>query len=406
MPEQTFIVVGANLTGGRAVEGLRKEGFVGRIVLVGEEPDRPYFRPPLSKDVLRGESSADSVFVHPEEWYSEREVELMLGVRAETLDANGSVSLSNGETITFDRCLLATGGRPRILRVPGADLSGVYYLRTLADARVLSEKLKQLPRVLVVGAGFIGAEVAASAREVGCEVAVVEIFEVPLQRVLGDDIGKVYAQIHRDHGVQLHLGEVVERFEGTDRVEAVVGSSGTSYAADIVVVGVGIAPNIELAEEAGIECGDGIIVDEHCRTSIPNIFAAGDVANHPDAYSGRQVRVEHFQNAQNQGMAAGRSMAGNETPFHEVPWFWSDQYDVNLQMLGHPSPDAFRVIRGSLEDRDFTAIYTYGNQITAAIALDRGRDISALRRVMERRIAVDPKTLADEDVSLKDLLKA
>jgi len=406
MPERTFVVVGANLTGGRAVEGLRKEGFDGRIVLIGEEPDRPYFRPPLSKDVLRGESSADSVFVHPEEWYADHDVELMLGVRAEALDPDGSLELSNGESLGFDRCLLATGGRPRVLDVPGKDLDGIYYLRTLRDAADLSGRLEQRPNVLVVGAGFIGAEVAASAREVGCEVTVIEIFEVPLQRVLGEDLGAVYAQIHRDHGVDLHLGEVVESFEGSDRVEEVKSSSGKSYPADIVVVGVGIAPNVELADEAGIECSDGIEVDEHCRTSAPNVFAAGDVARHPDHYSGKRIRVEHFQNAQNQGMAAGRSMAGSEKPFVEVPWFWSDQYDVNLQMLGHPSPDAFRVIRGRLEDRDFTAIYTYGNQITAAIALNRGRDVSALRRLMERRIAVDPKTLADEDISLKDLLKA
>ncbi len=404
MSGQTFVVVGANLTGGRAVEGLRKEGFDGRVVLVGEEPDRPYFRPPLSKDVLRGESEPDSVFIHPEQWYVEHDVELMLGVRATALDPFGSIELSDGETLAFDRCLLATGGRPRVLDVPGKDLDGIYYLRTLRDAAALSEQLKQQPHVLVVGAGFIGAEVAASAREVGCDVTVVEFFEVPLQRVLGEDLGAVYAQIHRDHGVHLHLGEVVESFEGSGRVESVKSSSGESHPADIVVVGVGIAPNIELAAEAGIDCGDGIIVDEHCRTSAPKVFAAGDVANHPDHYSGRHIRVEHFQNAQNQGMAAGRSMAGNESPFREVPWFWSDQYDVNLQMLGHASADAERVVRGSLEDRDFTAIYIFGNQIAAAIAMNRGRDISALRRLMERGITADPAKLADDDIPLKDLL--
>jgi 3-phenylpropionate/trans-cinnamate dioxygenase ferredoxin reductase subunit len=404
MSEQTFVIVGANLTGGRAAEGMRKAGFEGRIVLIGEEPVRPYFRPPLSKDVLRSESEPDSVFVHPEQWYSEHDVELRLGMRATALDPSGSVTLSTGETIAFDRCLLATGGRPRTLDVPGADLEGIHYLRTLGEATILAEALQQKPRVAVVGAGFIGAEVAASAREVGCEVTVIEIFEVPLQRVLGEDLGRVYAQIHRDRGVDLRLGEVVERFEGADRVEAVVGSTGRSYPADLVVIGVGIVPNVELAMEAGIECDNGIGVDEHCRTSAPNVFAAGDVANWPDVYSGTRIRVEHFQNAQNQGAAAGRSMAGDETPFQDVPWFWSDQYEVNLQMLGHPSPDAERIIRGSLEARDFTAIHLSGGRIVAAVALNRGKDISAIRRMMERGISADPKQLADEDVSLKSLL--
>ncbi|MEX0873717.1 MAG: FAD-dependent oxidoreductase [Actinomycetota bacterium] len=404
MTEQTFVIVGANLTGGRAAEGMRKAGFDGRIVLVGEEPDRPYFRPPLSKDVLRSESEPDSVFVHPEQWYSEHNVELRLGMRATAVDLSGSVTLSTGETVDFDRCLLATGGRPRTLDVPGSDLEGIHYLRTLRDATVLAEALQRKPRVLVVGAGFIGAEVAASAIQVGCEVTVIEIFEVPLQRVLGEDLGGVYAQIHRDHGVDLRLGDVVERFEGTDRVEAVVGSTGTSYPADLVVIGVGIVPNVELAMEAGIECDNGIGVDENCRTSAPNVFAAGDVANWPDVYSGGRIRVEHFQNAQNQGAAAGRSMAGDHTPFRDVPWFWSDQYDVNLQMLGHPSSAAERIIRGSLEARDFTAIYRRGGKIVAAVALNRGRDISAIRRMVERGIQVDPKQLADEDVSLKSLL--
>jgi 3-phenylpropionate/trans-cinnamate dioxygenase ferredoxin reductase subunit len=204
--------------------------------------------------------------------------------------------------------------------------------------------------------------------------------------------------------VDLRLGEVVERFEGADRVEAVVGSTGTSYPADLVVIGVGITPNVELAMEAGLVCDNGILVDELCRTSAPNVFAAGDIANWPDVYSGGRIRVEHFQNAQNQGAAAGRSMAGEEKPFQDVPWFWSDQYDVNLQMLGHPSSEAERIVRGSLEARDFTAIYLRGDRITAAVALNRGRDISALRRMMERGISADPKQLGDDDVSLKSLL--
>jgi 3-phenylpropionate/trans-cinnamate dioxygenase ferredoxin reductase subunit len=294
----------------------------------------------------------------------------------------------------------------RTLDVPGSELEGVRYLRTMRDSAGLSAELAERPRVVVIGAGFIGAEVAASARTVGCEVTMLEILDVPLGRVLGDDLGRVYADIHRDHGVDVRLGEGVERFDGDGRVGTVVGTSGTRYPADLVVVGVGIVPNVDLAAEAGIDCGNGILVDEHCRTSAPNVFAAGDVANRPDAFSGGRIRVEHFQNAQNQGPAAARSMLGSGEPFQEVPWFWSDQYEVTLQMLGHPDPEAERVLRGSMDERRFTVFYMRDGHVTAAVSLNRGKDISAARRMIQRRVAVDPKQLADVDVALKDLLRA
>ena len=400
---RTFVVVGANLAGGRAVEALRSEGFDGRVVLVGEEPDRPYERPPLSKEVVRGES--DPVLLRDAEWYADNDIELRLGARATSLDPAGSVTV-DGEELAFDACLLATGGRPRILDVAGADLDGVRYLRTLQDALVLRDELARRPRVVVIGAGFIGAEVAASARTIGCEVTMIEVLDVPLLRVLGEEIGGVYAQIHRDHGVDLRLGEGVDRFEGAAGVEAVVGTSGTRYPADLVVVGVGIQPNVELAADAGITCDNGVIVDELGRTSAPNVFAAGDVAKRPDVYSGGLIRPEHFQNAQNQGPAAARNMLGEGEPFHEVPWFWSDQYDVNLQMLGYTTPDKERVVRGSLDERDFIAFFLDADRVVAAIALNHGRDIAATRRLIERRITVDRARLADEDVALKDLLRA
>ena len=354
--------------------------------------------------MLRSEVPSDTVFLRDMAWYDEHDVDLRLGVRATHLDTSATrITLAGGETISYDACLLVTGGRVRTLDCAGCDLEGVVYLRTLHDATALAEKLQQRPRVVVVGAGFIGAEVAASARMVGCEVTMLEIFEVPLARVLGEDLGRVYAQIHRDHDVDLQLGETVERMEGSDRVEAVVGSSGTRYAADLVVIGVGIVPNVELGAEAGLDCDNGIVVDEHCRTSAPGVYAAGDVANRPDAFSGGRIRVEHFQNAQNQGAAAARNMLGRDEPFEEVPWFWSDQYDVNLQMLGHP--DAERVVRGSIEAREFTALYLRGDRLVAAVAMNRSRDISVTRRLIERRIAVDPARLGDSDVALKDLLK-
>ena len=402
---QTFVIVGAGLAGGRAAEALRSLGFEGRIVLVGSEPDRPYERPPLSKEVIRGDAPAASVFLRDEQWYATQEIELRLGVAATELDPSGTLTLTDGETLPFDACLLATGGRVRTLDVPGADLDGVHYLRTFRDALDIKNALDGKPRVVVIGAGFIGAEVAASARTMGCDVTIIEVLNVPLARVLGDDLGAVYAQIHRDHGVDVRLGEGVERFDGAARVEAVVGTSWTRYPADVVVVGVGIVPNVELAQDAGIDCDNGIVVDELSRTSAPKVFAAGDVARRPDAYSGGPIRVEHFQNAQNQGPAAAASMLGNGEPFQEVPWFWSDQYDVNLQMLGHISSDAERVVRGSIDERSFIALYVEGELVNAAIAMNRGRDIAATRRLIERRVPVDPAKLRDEDVPLKDLLR-
>ncbi|MGH2760332.1 MAG: NAD(P)/FAD-dependent oxidoreductase [Actinomycetota bacterium] len=401
------VVVGANLAGGRAVEALRREGFDGRVVLVGDEPDRPYERPPLSKEVLRSETDAASVFLREESWYADNDVELRLGVRATGLSpTDRTITLEDAETIRYDSCLLTTGGRVRTLDVPGHDLAGVRYLRTLHEAAELATALTHRPRVVVVGAGFIGAEVAASARTVGCEVTILEVLDVPLVRVLGPDLGEVYASIHRDHGVELRLGEGVERFEGHDHVEAVVGAGGTRYPADLVVVGVGIVPNVELAQEAGLDCDNGIVVDELCRASAPGVFAAGDVANRPDPYSGARIRVEHFQNAQNQGAAAARTIAGGSEPFAEVPWFWSDQYDVNLQMLGHPTPDAQRVVRGRIEERDFTALYLRSDRVVAAVAMNRGRDIAVARRLIERGISVDATRAGDETVELRELLKA
>jgi 3-phenylpropionate/trans-cinnamate dioxygenase ferredoxin reductase subunit len=391
---RTAVVLGANLAGGRAAETLRTEGFDGRVVLVGAEPDLPYERPPLSKEMLRGESGP--VFLRDEAFYHDNQIELRLGVRATKLDPSGSVELADGSTIDFDMCLVATGARVR--EMSG---EGVRYLRTMQDAQEIAKALEAKPRVVVVGAGFIGAEVAASARTTGCDVTMIEMLPVPLQRVLGDDIGMVYADIHRDHGVDLRLSEGVERFEAG----VVVGSSGTRYEADLVVVGVGVVPNVELAQDAGITCDNGIVVDEMCRTSAEKVYAAGDVAKRPDPWSGKSIRIEHFQNAQNQGPAAARSMLGKGEPFSEVPWFWSDQYDVNLQMLGHTSPDADRVIRGSLESRDFIAFYLNGDRVVAATALNRGRDISAARRLIERRVSVDHARLRDETVALKDLLR-
>jgi len=400
--QKTFVVVGAGLAGGRAVETLRAEGFDGRIVLAGAEPDRPYERPPLSKDVLRSETEPGAVFLRDEDWYHTNGIELELGRTVTGLDAAGSLTFAGGGTIAFDACLIATGGRVRRLRVPGSDLEGVHYLRTIRDATALRDAFASKPRLVVIGAGFIGAEVAASARMLGCDVTMIEVLDVPLGRVLGSELGAAYARLHKDHGVDLRLGEGVE--EITD--DSVIGTSGSVYPADLVVIGVGIEPNVELAMAAGMRCDNGIVVDEFCQTSASRVFAAGDVANRPDEFSGGRIRTEHFQNAQNQGAAAARNMLGKAEVFGEVPWFWSDQYDTNLQTLGHPSPSHERVTRGRMEDLDFITFDLEGDRVVAAVAMNRGRDIAATRRLIERRVTVDRERLADDDVPLRELLRA
>ncbi|MFN2613889.1 MAG: NAD(P)/FAD-dependent oxidoreductase [Actinomycetota bacterium] len=398
-------IVGASLAGGRAAESLRSEGFEGRIVLIGDEPHRPYERPPLSKEVLRGEWPPEKAFLRDESWYADNAVELMLGARAQMLDLAEQTVMAGGGLIPFDALLLTTGGTPRALDVPGAALDGIYQLRTLDDAMRLGERLRSKPRVCVVGAGFIGCEVASSARALGCAVSVVDIFDVPLKRALGPEIGSIFDGIVRDHGVDLRMETGIARFDGDGRVERVVTTNGDVIDTDLVVIGIGIAPNDELAIEAGIACDNGIVVDERCMTSARGVFAAGDVANHPSQILGERIRVEHWQNAQNQGAAAAKAILGKLDAFREVPWFWSDQFGVNLQMAGHPTRWDRIVFRGDVRARRFSAFYRDGDRLVAALAIDRGKDVRAARALMDAGIAPDDATLADDDVDLRALAK-
>jgi 3-phenylpropionate/trans-cinnamate dioxygenase ferredoxin reductase subunit len=403
-PRSTVVIVGANLAGGRAAEALRKEGFDGRIFLVGEEPHPPYERPPLSKEYLRGEMPREELFVQPESFWAEQEIELLMGVRAVSLDlAHKRVELSSGERLSFDKLLLATGGRVRRLEVPGADLEGIHYLRTVDDSEALARELRPGRRLAIVGAGFIGSEVAASAREKGLEVTMIEVLPLPLQKALGPEVGRIYADIHRQHGVELVLGEGVERFEGDSRLQAVVTSTGRRIECDLALVGVGIVPATELAEAVGLTVDNGIVVNEFCQTSHPDVYAAGDVANFYSPVLGRRLRVEHWHNAQNQGMAAARSMLRGE-PYAEVPWFWSDQYDLNMQYVGFADAWDRLVFRGDVEARRFTAFYLRQGRLQAALAINRPRDIRAARELIQARAALDPERLADESQDLRSLL--
>lgn len=406
MAERSFVIIGASMAGGRAVEALRAEGFDGRITLIGEEPVQPYERPPLSKEFLRGEQPIDKAFLRQEQWYRDNAIDLILGMRAERIDADDRVvSLADGSRVAFDALLLATGARPRGLDVAGTGLDGVFMLRTVQDSSAIAARLGPGTRVVVVGAGFIGAEVAASARLMGCEVTVVEIFAVPLQRALGEEVGAIYGQVHRDHGVDLRLNSEVAAIHGDGSVSAVELTGGERIDADVVIIGVGVEPNIELARDAGLECDNGIVVNERCETSVPGIYAAGDVANHPNPILGARIRVEHWQNAQNQGAHAGKAMLGSAEPFSEVPWFWSDQYDLNLQMAGHPLRWDRIVRRGSLEERKGCAFYVDGERLVAAVGFNAGKDVRAARALIAAGITPADDVLADTSTDLRALSK-
>jgi 3-phenylpropionate/trans-cinnamate dioxygenase ferredoxin reductase component len=399
---KTFVIVGGGMTAAAAVQELRRREFDGRIVLVGEERHVPYERPPLSKEYLRGEQGLDALPVHPAQWYRDEDVELRLETRAERLDPAGpSVELSDGDRVDADVVLLATGGRPR--RLPGEPSDRVLYLRVIEDSDRIREALRS-GRLVVVGAGFIGAEVAASARSLGAEVTVLEMAPVPLVRALGEEMGRLYGDIHREHGVDLRTDEGVDFIEESDGGVVVRTSKGDAIEADAVVVGVGIQPNVELADEAGLEVDNGVVVDERCRTSAEGVFAAGDMANHQHPVFGRRLRVEHFDNAVKMGTHVAGAMLGDETLFTDPHWFWSDQYDVNLQYAGFAYAWDAVVIRGSLDERDFVAFYLNEGVLLGALGLNRGRDVRRSLKLIGSR--PDPERLKDPEVDLRALAKA
>ena len=336
--DRTLLIVGASLAGAKAAEGARTTGYDGRIVLVGAEPERPYERPPLSKDVLRGEKDSETARVHDEGYYDEHGVELLTGRTVEALDLSaGQARLDGGETLGFTTAVLATGAEPRRLPLPGADLYGVHYLRTRTDSLRLGDAIRAGGRVAVVGAGWIGSEVAASARQLGAEVVLIDPEPVPLRRVLGDEVGEMFRSLHADHGVALRLGTGVTELQGTGRVANVVLSDGRVEPADVVVIGVGVTPRVALATDAGLKVDNGVVVDEFLETSAPGVYAAGDVASawHPH-YQGH-LRVEHWANALNQGLAAGANAAGERTAYTRLPYFFSDQSDLGLEYVGYSS---------------------------------------------------------------------
>ncbi|HEY0632861.1 MAG TPA: FAD-dependent oxidoreductase [Thermoleophilaceae bacterium] len=408
MPE-THVIVGAALAGAKAAEALREEGFEGRVVLIGAEPELPYERPPLSKEYLRGEAPREKARVHEEGFYEQHGIELRTGTTVTALDTGASeVELADGERLRYDRLLLATGAEPRRLSLPGADLDGVHYLRDLADADAIGARLAQgSGRVVVIGAGWIGSEVAASARVKGLDVAVVEMADVPLERVLGREVGEIYAGVHRQHGVDMRLGATLEAFEGAGRIERVKLAGGAAIDCDFVVVGIGVVPRTELAERAGLEVGDGILVSKRLETSVAGVFAAGDVANAFHPFYGRKLRVEHWANALNQPATAARAMLGKAGASYErLPYFFSDQYDVGMEYLGHASDWDEVVLRGDPSAPEFVAFWLKDGAVVAGMNVNVWDVGDPIRALIESRQQVDVARLRDPDVPLEELAAA
>jgi 3-phenylpropionate/trans-cinnamate dioxygenase ferredoxin reductase component len=402
---RTFVVVGASLCGATAVATLRAEGFDGAIVLIGAEDHPPYERPPLSKEYLRGEDPLERILVRPSEWYAEQDVQIRFGTRVTQLDADErAVVLAGGERIAFDTLLVTTGGRNRKIDAPGSELPGVFDLRDLGDADRIREAVAEGARVACVGMGFIGAEVAASLRTMGCDVTVVEIFETALYRVLGGEIGRALEAIHRDHGVTMHFNDVVARFEGDGRLERVVTNGGRSIDADVAIVGVGTEPAVEILAGTGLDQPGGIPVGPTLETAIPGVFAAGDVARHDHPVFG-PMRVEHFDNALKMGETVARNMLGADEVFDDPHWFWSDQYDVQIQMAGFAPTWDRMVVRGSIQDRSFCAfLLDTEGVLRSTVSIAWPRDVRRSFDLIRTQTRPDPAALTDPDVDIRTLI--
>ena len=407
--DPTYLIVGASLCGAKAAETLREEGFGGRVILLGSETERPYERPPLSKGYLLGKEDKSVIYVHEEGWYAGHDVDLRLGVTVTAVDPVGrTVTTADGESIGYDRLLLATGASPRRLNIPGADRDGVLYLRAVGDSERLAAAFRGGGRVVTVGAGWIGLETTAAAREAGCEVTVVEPEPTALYRAVGRELGDVFADLHREHGVQFRFGESVSelRGPGTDgAVGEVIISTGEALPADIVVVGIGVVPNTGLAVDAGLEVGNGVVADAALRTSDASIYAAGDLANSYHPLLGRRVRVEHWANALNSGPAAARSMLGQDVAYDPVPYFYSDQYDLGMETAGLPEPGTYDQVlyRGDRPGREFIAFWLHDGVVVAGMNVnvwDVSDDIQALIRSRKK---VDPARLTDPDIPIAEV---
>jgi len=411
---QTAIIVGTGLAGGNAAVTLRQEGWRGRIVLLGTEPTIPFGRPPLSKTYLRGEEDLSGWYVKPADWYGEHDIELRTTTTVQHVDtALKQLQLADGTALDYDRLVLCTGGSNRQLEVPGAGLPGIYHLRSLAECEAIRQAARPGAHAVIVGMGFIGAEVAASLHQMGLDVTVVLPGAAPLATVLGNQVAMVLASIHREHGVRLVTNDQVIALEGRTRVERVLTAKGARLDCDLVVIAIGIQPRVDALSGSGIALDNGILVNAHCQTNVPDICAAGDVANILHPLFGR-VRVEHFNNAEKQGRAAARALLGNPQPYDYIYSFWSDQYEHKLEYVGYASRWDRLVVRGSYESRTFLAFYLAQGIMHAACGLNRGGDpeldatteLHVCQELIGQRVRLSEEALADNRVDLRSLLSA
>ena len=403
---ESVVIVGASLAGAKAAETLRSGGFEGRVTLVGEEPVRPYERPPLSKGYLRGEQDFDAAAVHPAGFYDEQGIDLRTSTTVTAIHpASSEVELSTGERVGYSRLLLATGAAPRRLSVPGSDLAGVKYLRTLADADELHEAVVAGAPVVVIGAGWIGSEVAASARQLGADVTVVDMAQVPLERVLGTEMGTVYRDLHLRNGVKFRLGVGIESIGGGSSVQEVKLADGTVLPAGAVVVGVGVLPRTELAEAAGLTVDNGVVTDEYLETTAPGIYAAGDIANAFHPHYGQRIRLEHWSSALNQGPAAAWNMMGEKRAYDKIPYFFSDQYDFGMEYRGSSSATDEVVIRHGGSDNEFIAFWLRDSRVVAAMNANIWDQGDALETLIRFGTRVDKERLADPNQELAVIAK-
>lgn len=400
-----IVIIGAGHAAGQAAASLRQDGYEGDICIIGDEPHLPYQRPPLSKQYLLGEHGLErGVYLRPEKFYTDKHVEVRTSVTVTAIDtAAKTVTTSEGDVVEWSRLLIATGSRPRVLNIPGSDLDGIYYMRTIADVDKIKTAMQTAKNMVIVGAGYIGLEVASVAVTQGLEVSVLEMESRILQRVTTPEMSEYYTDLHTERGVNIFTETAVSAFEGDDgKVEHVIAGN-LSLPADIVVVGIGIVPNVELAAEAGLDVDNGIVVDDHCRTSVPDVYAAGDCTNHPSLLLGRRIRLESVPNAMEQARVAAANMAGGDKVYDAVPWFWSDQYELKLQMVGFSADGDTQVVRGDKDANQFAVFYLKDGKVVAVDAVNSPREFMVCKQLYGK--PVDPAVLADPDTDLKSLMK-
>jgi 3-phenylpropionate/trans-cinnamate dioxygenase ferredoxin reductase component len=406
--DDAFLIVGASLAGASAAQTLREEGFDGQVVLIGDETELPYERPPLSKDYLMGKSGREKIYAHPADWYQENNVELRLGQAVTGIDrAAQEVSLADGGRLPYSKLLLTTGSSPRRLNVPGANADGVHYLRRVEDSDAIKAAIEQSSRMAVIGAGWIGLEAASAARTAGLEVTVIEVAELPLLRVLGPEVAQVFADLHAANGTQMRFSAHVAEITVTNgRVDGVRLADGSHISADAVVVGVGITPNVGLAADAGLATDNGIVVDARLQTSDPNIFAAGDVANAFHPHYDKHLRVEHWSNARHQPRAAAKAMLGQEVRYDRVPYFYTDQYDLGMEYAGYVEPEGYDrvVFRGDVPGREFIAFWLGSDgRVLAGMNVNIWDVNAAIAALVSSGRSVDVAALEDPATPLESL---